>query len=126
MKTVEIPRKDWTGTLNEFSLMHEGWLVSIDVLGASIGALPEVHDLPLVGITAEPGTGGTISIAVARSAGDHLTHTVHRVGHVWIERTDEGADVALEIEAADGTKTILRFRTVALPHTVDGVVRSRA
>jgi hypothetical protein len=125
MQTVEIPRRDWMGSLNEFTRMHEGWLVSLDVLAQSIGAQLEFRELPLVGITAEPGDGGTILIAVARSAGDHLTHTIHSPTQVSIERTDAGADAAVEIKSADGTTAILRFRTVALPETVDGVARVR-
>jgi len=38
MQTVEIPREAWAQTLNEFTAIHEGWLVSLDVLGADIGA----------------------------------------------------------------------------------------
>jgi len=125
MNTVKIPRKDWHRTLDEFSRKHEGWLTSIDVLATAIGAQPEIHELPLVGLTSEPGDGGTISIAVARSGGDHLTHTIRGVAHLWIEQTDEGADVALEIEAAGGTKTILRFRTAVLPEMVDGIAARR-
>lgn len=108
MQTVKVPRTEWIGTLNEVSRKHRGEPVSLDVLGESIGAQPELRDLPLVGLTAEPG-GGAISIAAGGSADDHLTHTIQSPTHIWIERSDEGADAALEIESADGTKTILRF-----------------
>ena len=124
MHTIEVRREQWAETLQAFTLMHEGWLVSLDVLSPEIGAQPEIRDMPLLGVVAEPrDRGDTISISAARSAVDHVTHTVHAPCRVWIERTDEGADVALQIESADGTKTILRFRTAALPETVDGVVR---
>lgn len=122
MRTVEIARKEWIGALDEFNRKHQGALVSLDVLGPSIGAQPELRDLPLVGITAEPGNQGTISIAAARSADDHLTHTIQSPTHIWIARSDEGADAALEIESADGTKTILRFQTAARSRT-SNVVR---
>ena len=42
-----------------------------------------------------------------------------------IERADDGADAALEIESVHGTRTILRFRVAALPETVDGGRRPR-
>ena len=109
--------------LDEFSRMHEGWLVSLDITGQSIGAQREFRQMPLVGITAEPIDGGTISIAVAEPTGDHVTHTIHSPTHVFLDRTEKGANAALEIESADGTKAVLRFRTTALPETVDGVVR---
>ena len=122
MQTIEIPQRDWSARLDEFSRIHEGWLVSLDIMAQSIGAQPEFRQLPLVGITAEPSDGGTISIAVAEPTGEHLTHTIHSPTHVFIEKTNAGANVALEIESADGTKAVLRFRTTALPETVDDVV----
>lgn len=124
MKTIEISRREWTSALDEFSRAHEGWLVSLDVLALSLGAQPEFRELPLVGITAEPSDGGTISIAVARPSGDQITHTIHAPNRVSIERTDAGAEVAVEITSVDGTRAILQFKTVARPETVDDVVRS--
>jgi hypothetical protein len=123
MRTIEIPRRDWSGRLDEFSRMHEGWLVSLDIVMAqSIGAQREFRQLPLVGITAEPSGGGTISIAVAEPTGDQVTHMIHSPTHVFVDKTETGANAALEIESADGTKAVLRFRTTALPETVDGVL----
>lgn len=123
MRTIEIPRREWSSKLDEFSRMHDGWLVSLDIVMAqSISAQREFRQLPLVGITAEPFDGGTISIAVAEPTGDHVTHTIHSPTHVFIDKTETGANAALEIDSADGTKAVLRFRTTALPETVDGVL----
>ncbi len=122
MRTAEIPRHEWTRTLDEFTAIHEGWLISLDVLGPAIGAQLEINDLPLLGVSADRiDHDGTISISAARAASVHITHTIHGVTRVYIERTDEGADAALAIESADGTTTILRFRAVVLPETVDGI-----
>ncbi len=124
MQTVEVPREAWAQTLNEFTAIHEGWLVSLDVLGPTIGAQPEINNLPLLGVSADRADhDGTIMISAARSAGEHITHTIHAATRVYIERREDGADVALQIESADGMKTILRFRAVALPETLDGIVR---
>ena len=124
MRTVEIPREAWVQRLNEFSLIHDGWLVSLDVLGPEIGAQPEIVNLPLLGVSADRiDHDGTIAVSVARSATEHFTHMIHGVTRIYVERTDDGADAALEIESVDGTRTILRFRVAALPETVDGIVR---
>ena len=124
MRTVEIPRDAWAQTFNEFTAIHEGWLVSLDVLGPELGAQPEIHNLPLLGVSADRiDDDGTISISAACSAAGHITHMIHAVTRVYIERTDDGADAAVQVESADGTTTILRFRATALPETVDGVVR---
>jgi Family of unknown function (DUF5335) len=123
MRTLEIPREAWVDRLNEFSTTHEDWLVSIDVLGPEIGAQRQVDNLPLLGISADHVHDGTIAVSVTRSPSEHFTHSIHAVRHVYIEKTDEGADAALKIESGDGTATILRFRVTALPETVDGVMR---
>jgi hypothetical protein len=124
MRTIEVPQKDWTRTLDEFSAIHEGWLVSLDVMGPTLGAQHQLRDLPLLGITAELGPREpAITIAAARADGEQFTHVIHAPTHVRIERTNDGADVALEVESSDGNAAILRFKTVALPETVDGVPR---
>lgn len=124
MQTVEIPRQDWIRTLNEFAAIHKGWLISLDVLNPEIGAQHEVNNLPLTGVSADEVEGAvTVTISAARSAAEHLSHTIHAPTRMHIQRTDEGADVALQIQSADGTKTILRFRVTALPETLDGIAR---
>jgi len=123
MRTPEIPRDDWSRVLAEFSTTHDGWLVSLDILSPDIGAQPDLTDLPLVGITFEDIRAGTVTISAGRSAVPEITHTIQAPRHIWVERTDAGADAALAIESADGAKTILRFRTAALPETVDGIAR---
>lgn len=121
MRTVEIPPRDWSRTLDRFSMVHEGWLVSLDLASPTSGTQPEIRELPLLGVTAESTPfDSTITIAAARRDGEHITHVVHSATRLRIERTSEGADVGLEVESSDGTAAILRFRVAALPATVDG------
>ena len=78
MRTVEIPWKEWSRALDSFSAMHEGWIVTLELLNASLGAQPEIHELPLVGVTAETDTPSpAITIAAARAPAEHITHTIH-------------------------------------------------
>jgi hypothetical protein len=122
MQTVEIEPGRWSQTLAQFSALREGWLVSLDILAPTLGAQPEVRDLPLVGVVAEPHAGGAIiTISAASPEAGQITHTIHSPTSVRIERTNEGADVAMQIESAEGTTTILRLKTPALPETVDGL-----
>lgn len=126
MQTIEIPQKEWTRALDEFSAVHDGWLVSLELLSPDLGVQPQVRDLPLLGVTAEArGYAPVITISAARSDGELFTHLIEGPTHVRIERTDEGADAALQIESAEGTAAILRFRKAALPATVDGIPRPR-
>jgi hypothetical protein len=113
MGTVEIPVRDWSRTLDEFSAIHEGSLMSLELLASALGAQPVIRDMPLVGITAEVGAReSTICIAAGRSGGGHITHTIHSPTHLRIERTNDGVDVALQIESADGTVAILSLKAV--------------
>jgi hypothetical protein len=122
--TIEIPRETWVDQLNEFTTLHEGWLVSIDVLGQEIGAQAEINNLPLLGVSADRiDHDGTIAISVARSTTEHFTHLISAVTRIYVERIDDGAQAALRIDSLDGTTTILRFRAPVLPHTVRGIVR---
>jgi Family of unknown function (DUF5335) len=122
MRTVDIPREAWTTTLDEFSTVHEGWRVSLDVLASTMGAQPEVDDLPLLGVSVGGADDPAITISAGRSWAEHITHTIHAPTRVQLERREDGADVALQIESADGAQAILRFRVAALPETVDGIV----
>jgi hypothetical protein len=122
MHTIEIPRENWTVRLDEFSRVHEGWPVSLDIVGPALGAQSAFRQLGLMGVTAEPRDGGTILVTVAVPMGSCLTHTIHAPTHVFIEETDAGAEAALEVESADGSKAILQFKTAP---SVDGLVRGR-
>jgi len=126
MQTVEIPREGWVQRLNEFTSIHAGWLVSLDVLGPDLGAQHEINNLPLLGVYVDrTDHDRTIEVSVGRLSGEHLTHMIAAATRIYIERTDDGADAALQVESADGTKTILRFRATALPETVDGIAAPR-
>lgn len=121
MQTLDIQPARWPRALAEFSSIYEGWLVSVDVLSPAIGAQPEVHDLPLVGVVAEPESkGGLITISAATRDGEQITHTIHSPTRVQVERTDNGVDIAMQIESAEGTTTILRLKTPVRPENVDG------
>ena len=121
MQTEEIGPSSWRSFFEGFSREHEGWLANVEVLGR-LGAQFVASELPLVGfVLDEPSHGGSLSIVLGR--GDELiTHTIRRPAHVEIERTDQGADAAVEIESKDGEKTLLTFRTTVPTEAVDGIM----
>jgi hypothetical protein len=123
LQTVEIARADWPRTLEAFSAIHEGCRVSLEILSPEIGAQPEIADLPLVGTTFEPAHDGAIVIAAGGSAANQIDHIIRAPQRLWIAHTASGADAALEVESADGAKTILRLTTPVRPETVDGTPR---
>lgn len=125
MRTVVIPRADWPAKLDEFSTVHDGWRVSLDVLTPELGAQPELENVPLRGVTAELGTADpVITIAAGWKDAEQITHSIHDPMRVQLEQNDSGADVALAIEAGDHSKAILRITSPATPETVDGIPKT--
>lgn len=117
--TADVPRSDWTAFFESFSRQHEGWLISLDVGCASGGSAREARELPLDGITFEAATD-TIVLGLREPGGSLLTHVVRSPVRLTRHETLQGT-LGLEIAAADGGSTTLRFRTVIAPELVDGV-----
>ena len=109
MATYSIPQAHWRIALDSFSVSHYAWPVSVEIVSPTLGAQPEVVELPLDGITVnDQGPHPAIAISMSRQAIDHLTHMVEDVSDVYIRR-EGNVDSAIEIVAGDGTRTILRF-----------------
>jgi uncharacterized protein DUF5335 len=125
MKTKEIRKSDWPKFFDSFSRQHEGWLVTLEILGSDIGAQVEERDLAFEGIVDEwdEVQGNQIVIMMGARPDDHITHAISRPTLVSLEETEEGADAALAIKSADGVTALVRFRSPVLPEMVDGVVR---
>lgn len=116
MALTEIPRPAWTAALNDFSAAHEGWLTTVEAWTPEIGALPETHDLPLVGVSADRDEAdNAITISVGATTDDHMSHVIHRATSITIERHAGGDHAALHIESAGGVKTSVRFGAPNLP-----------
>jgi hypothetical protein len=120
----EIPRDEWVEFLDSFSRQHEGWLVTVEVLGAEIGAQVEAEEMALERITADLKGGGedAISIILGKRSAGHVTHNITQPTHVRIEQAESGADMALQIESRGGVTTLVRLRSAMLPEMVDGIV----
>ena len=122
MTTREISRAEWSDFFDEFSRRHEGWLVTIERLDPRLGDQIEVEDHVLHGIVAERRPDPkVIEIFTSTKATESSTHVIDKPTRVWVEETGEGAETAVEIESEENVKTLLRFRSAALPETVDGV-----
>ncbi|HEY2970933.1 MAG TPA: DUF5335 family protein [Pyrinomonadaceae bacterium] len=124
MGTREIPRNEWRSFFDVFSRQHEGWLATLEILGREVAAKQEPRESAFKGITLTSVVGESEALAInlGKTPEDHVKHTVIEPKHVLLVQTSEGANAALEIESADETKTLLRFRSALLPEFVDGVV----
>src|SRR2546427_9511189 len=124
MPTQEIPREDWNNFFDVFSRQHEGWLATLEIFGPEVGAQEEAHELPLEGISIASGGDeiDAVAISLGKTPEDHVTHTITKPEHVWLEQTSGGANAALEIESENQNKALLRFRSSLPLERVDGVV----
>lgn len=118
MPTEKVPRERWIEFLDEFSRRHEGWRVSLEVLGLEVGAQTEVRDMPLRGITADR-NGISVFLGGARDLG--LEKLIARPAELWVRTTEQGADESLEIRVEDGNAILLRFRAAVSPEQLNGV-----
>ena len=78
---------------------------------------PRIPTDAACGHYAEP--DGPITITVAEPGGDLLHAIIRSPTRVQLDRTDGGANAAVEIDSADGTTSILRFRTTGDARTVE-------
>jgi hypothetical protein len=124
METQEIPRDEWKSFFDVFSRQHEGWLATLEILGQEVDAQQEPRESPFkdITLTSVVGQSEAIAINLGKTPEDHVKHTVLEPTHVWLAQTAEGANAGLEIESADETKTLLRFRSPMPSEFVDGVV----
>jgi Family of unknown function (DUF5335) len=119
--SVRVPPEIWGMFLDGFSRTHSGWLSTLSIVGASVGAQVEARNIPLEGITARHRAGEPILISLGYSPDRRIEHQVDRPSEVWVELSPTGAEAALEIVSADGTRTILQFRAAPRPEAVDGI-----
>lgn len=123
MPVREIPRDDWVAFLESFSRLHDGWLITIDVLGAPDERL-KARESALKAITADlrPQGEDSISILTRNTPHDEVSHIIEAPLHVRLMETETGVHEGLQIESKGGQTTIVRFRSPMLPELVDGIV----
>ncbi len=120
MKVHEIARPEWSRFFHHFTRLHSGAIISMNVSGVRFGQHDAVVAQPLGGIS-EDGDDVLIHIG-ARRRSDHLGHRVSNVRTIRLRQTPEGADAALDIDAADGTRTVVCFRSPMLPELLESAV----
>jgi Family of unknown function (DUF5335) len=111
-ETREIPRTEWKDFFARFSDQHDDEAVEVEMIGSEIGAQIEGRELHLRGISPSRNVQESdLAMELDSVDGAHLTHMIPTPTHVWLQQAWDKTDEALEIESADGTKTLVRFRT---------------
>jgi len=119
----EIQPEQWQAYLDDFSKRNSGRIADLQVLSQELGTQEEAEMLPFGGITLE--TKGSLALSVEIMLGGtgsadnrNLTHTISQVRRIVPKTGVDGREDALEIEAEDGAKIILIFKTpLELPET---------
>ena len=132
MPQIEVLREHWKTFCLQFTRQHQVWIFNLSVGEFGVGAELKAEEAerrmrPLVrwgifqGITVDPHDGGcTISIVAGMTPGQ-VIHSICDPLHLFFRQTKEGAHEGLVIESVSGQTTLLRFRTAALPETLDGI-----
>lgn len=123
MATQEITREDWFPFFDAFSGMHKGWLVTVEVSGDT-GTEVKAYEVPLEDIHADLGVSAgddRIEVALGELDDGPISHIVDAPRHVRLREEEGGDSGALEIEAASGQTTFIRYKHLPLPKEVDGM-----
>jgi len=112
----QIQQEQWRAFLDDFSKRNSGRTADLQVLSEELGTQEEAEMLPFKGITLETkgslASSGEIMLGGTGSADNrNLTHTVTQVRRIVPKIGADGREDALEIEAEDGAKIILIFKT---------------
>jgi hypothetical protein len=120
MAKIEIQRGEWTRFFNSFSKQHQNWLIIVEVNDTGNPKIL-VKSLPLRGISSDGSNGINL---IMGNENEEFEHNIVGIESITLEQTNEGAHKELMIKSENGTVTVLRFLSVALPETVDGIVFS--
>lgn len=106
----EIKRADWGTFFNNLSKRRYEWVTEVEVLSPGSGNQTLSNGLPFNGITLEPaGDHSSIEISVGETIGHHQTHTIKDPTRVAFLPGDDTHSDVVDIEEADGTRTLIRF-----------------
>lgn len=106
----ELKKEDWGRFFDTLSKRRFEWRTEIEVVGENVGDQTLSEGLPLNGITVETIDGRTsVDISVGASTGHHQTHNISNPVRVAFLAGDNFSGDVVDIEEADGTKTLIRF-----------------
>jgi hypothetical protein len=88
--------------------VYEGSSATLEVLDPDLGAQLEVEEVPLRGISFD---ASGIEIDFQTRDGQHLLHRIPHPKSVEIEEDDNGQVVALQFDADDDPRNVLRLHS---------------
>jgi hypothetical protein len=103
----EIDQNQWNVVFTQITNEYRGVHARLEVFGPDVNYQVETEDRPFDGISAD-NKDGEMVVWIAFRHG-HLTHGVHGATAVRVLQAREGNGPAIQVEGADGTKTLLRL-----------------
>jgi hypothetical protein len=119
MSVDDVPRSRWADVLEQFSRGHRGWLTSVVTVRLGPELMSHTDWRPLDSVTVTQSAGRPSAIRVKFQGGPTVCVRAPRT--LGVDRRDDGAERALEIDAAEGEFVRVVFRATALPEEVDGI-----
>jgi hypothetical protein len=117
--TQTIGRHQWTTFLAKFTRENRGAHAELEILGGEIGRVVPLEDRPFDGIAADTKDGeDTVWMTFGSDPEDRLAHGIQKATVIRVRPPSGKAGAALEVEATDGTRTLLelsRPEAYALP-----------
>lgn len=108
--TLNIPKDEWGNFFDDLTRRRFEWKTSLEVINREIGSQTLSDGLPLMGITEEyEDEKRIVEILLGEDAEHHQTHNIFDPVQVAFLPNDSDAGGILEIEEADGTKTLMRI-----------------
>jgi hypothetical protein len=108
--TNEIPMQQWAKFFDDLTKKRFEWQTKIEVISGDMGSQILDEGLPLMGITVEQKKDESfIGIIVGQDSAHHQTHNISNPTKVAYLSKEENHGGVVEIEEADGTKTLIHI-----------------
>jgi hypothetical protein len=115
-----ITREEWGQFCKNFTLQHEGWLVTVEEQDGNQRRVI-AQDQPLQALSYQmDGDRLDVRVVIGRDSSENLAHVVKDAKSIHLQFDEQGAHERLRIRSPQGV-TNVRFRSPALPDTVDGL-----
>jgi len=118
---LDIPHDQWLSFLDSFSRQHLNWIATIEVVSAA-GRQAIVEERRLQGISIDHGDRPEHAyIQMGETFKELVTHIIDAPTNIRFKQSSAGEHQGLEIASANGTTTIVRFRSMMRPEMLDGI-----
>ncbi|GIU36738.1 DUF5335 domain-containing protein [Shewanella schlegeliana] len=110
-QTKQLHQADWLDHFVTFSNGNKGRMITIEMVGLTVGDQPLADASPLLAIDYDPvNKGDKLTISTGTNSIDY-THTISEPNKIWQQQDDNGKVISLEIINQTNTSTIITFKS---------------